>query len=407
LSPRSALLVAAALAATSMVQPATQHALAQANPGLNGKIVFASDRDGNSEIYVMKSDGTDQTRLTYTKAWEFEPAWSPDGTRIAFAGDRGESFDIYVMEANRSGVTRLTTNTAFETSPSWSPDGTRIAFDRCEEFQCSIQVIDLITGSTTQIASGYEPAWSPDGAAIVYQYGAIFLVSAEGEFIRKVRDIHSGEHVDEPVWAPGGGKIVYAMDQTDGFGAWKLWLIRPDGTDDHQIEAVPGKIATTTPTWSPDGSRIAFSGGDPFGQHADIFVIQPYNGSIVKLTEDSRRNIDPDWQPLCTIQGTDGPDTLVGTTGRDVICGAGGDDTIYGLGGKDVIFGGAGNDLIDAGDGQDVLVGGLGSDRLLGGTGDDFIGATDGSGEDHLHGATGADRCWSDPGDVLRDCELG
>lgn len=68
------------------------------------KIAFASERDGNSEIYVMNADGSNVTRLT--DAGGNFPAWSPDGRRIAFASGGGP--DIYVMNADGSIVTRLT-----------------------------------------------------------------------------------------------------------------------------------------------------------------------------------------------------------------------------------------------------------------------------------------------------------
>src|SRR5436309_2843912 len=73
-------------------------------PGGNGKIVFASDRDGNNEIYVMDADGSHQTRLTNNPADDILPAWSPDGTKIAWSTNRlgGSNYEIFVMNADGS-----------------------------------------------------------------------------------------------------------------------------------------------------------------------------------------------------------------------------------------------------------------------------------------------------------------
>ena len=88
------------------------------------KIAFTSDRDGNTEIYVMNAaDGTNTTRLTYIIAIDDEPRWSPDGEKIAFVSLRDQiSTEIYVMNAaDGSDVTRLTYNPTTDSHPDWAP----------------------------------------------------------------------------------------------------------------------------------------------------------------------------------------------------------------------------------------------------------------------------------------------
>ena len=62
------------------------------------KIVFETWRDGNSEIYVMNADGSNQTNITNHNADDRYPAWSPDGKKIAFVSNRSGYNQIYVME---------------------------------------------------------------------------------------------------------------------------------------------------------------------------------------------------------------------------------------------------------------------------------------------------------------------
>jgi dipeptidyl aminopeptidase/acylaminoacyl peptidase len=73
-------------------------------PSSNGKITFASERDGDFELYLMSADGYDQTRLTTDPADDREPAWSPDGSKLAFASE----LEIFVMNADGSERTKLT-----------------------------------------------------------------------------------------------------------------------------------------------------------------------------------------------------------------------------------------------------------------------------------------------------------
>jgi Tol biopolymer transport system component/subtilisin family serine protease len=74
------------------------------------KIVFQSTRDGQSEIYVMNADGSEQTRLTNNSASDTAPAWSPDGTKILFTSLRDGTGNpaLYVMNADGSNPVRVT-----------------------------------------------------------------------------------------------------------------------------------------------------------------------------------------------------------------------------------------------------------------------------------------------------------
>jgi TolB protein len=64
-------------------------------PGLNGKIAFRSDRDGNLEIYVMEGDGSAQHNISQNPATDSAPAWSADGSQIVFVSDRDGDQEIF------------------------------------------------------------------------------------------------------------------------------------------------------------------------------------------------------------------------------------------------------------------------------------------------------------------------
>ena len=87
------------------------------------KIAFTSTRDGNSEVYIMNPDGSQQTNLTWHSARDLAPAWSPTGQHIAFNSDRDGTRDIYLMEANGKNVQKVFRSLAYREYPTWSPDG--------------------------------------------------------------------------------------------------------------------------------------------------------------------------------------------------------------------------------------------------------------------------------------------
>ena len=94
-----------------------------------GRIVFTSMRDGNAEIYVMDADGGNQENLTNHPAYDAQPDWSPDGTKIAFVSTRDDAgSQIHVMDADGRNVIRLTDVPGGKRDPDWSPDGRQIAF---------------------------------------------------------------------------------------------------------------------------------------------------------------------------------------------------------------------------------------------------------------------------------------
>src|SRR5215218_7851143 len=90
------------------------------------KIAFQSNRDGNAEIYTMDTDGSDQTRLTYSSADDFNPEFSPDGSKIVFSTVRDGNFEIYVMNADGTHQTRLTINSGGDGDPAWRLEGSKM-----------------------------------------------------------------------------------------------------------------------------------------------------------------------------------------------------------------------------------------------------------------------------------------
>src|SRR5690606_32927267 len=108
-------------------------------------IIFASQRDGNWELYLMDANGERVRRLTDDPAADTNPAWSPDGGRVAFESTRAGYSDIYVMPAAGGEPINLTNwPYSSEHGPTWSPDGGSLAFysDRDGEWDIYVMAAD-------------------------------------------------------------------------------------------------------------------------------------------------------------------------------------------------------------------------------------------------------------------------
>jgi Tol biopolymer transport system component len=81
------------------------------------KIAFRAWRGANQEIYIMNTDGSGQTNLTNHLADDYDPCFSPDGSKIAFASLRDENYEIYIMNVDGSGQTNLTNHPAIDCQP--------------------------------------------------------------------------------------------------------------------------------------------------------------------------------------------------------------------------------------------------------------------------------------------------
>ncbi len=91
-------------------------------------ITFASDREGNIELFKVRSDGTELTRLTNHPGIDCRPRWSRDAQWILFSSNRSGNFDLFAIRSSGDDLRQLTTHPTPDDHADWSPDGKSIAF---------------------------------------------------------------------------------------------------------------------------------------------------------------------------------------------------------------------------------------------------------------------------------------
>ena len=229
---------------------------------------------GRASIYVVGADGSLQTRLTRSGAWN--PTWSPDGSLIAYDSDTGGSSQIWTIRPDGGGRVQLTAGPGVHWGPAWSPDGSWLAYTGgfSPNFQVWLVRADgsgahAIVGDTS---SSLQPSWSPDGKRLVFASRTsagwrLETVALDGG--GRVRLPLSGL---SPAFSPDGRLLAYT---SSGIGRPQVWVARSDGTGAHPLTA--GHASSSDPTWSPDGARLAFVSDLNGGQHLSTVALDGGN----------------------------------------------------------------------------------------------------------------------------------
>jgi len=232
-------------------------------------LLFASTRHNiHPDIYLQRTDGLSVTQLTSDNADDSYPTFSPDGKQIAFCSTRGGSWDIYLMDVDGRNVVQLTNSPAQDLHPSFSPDGKRLAYCSAgnRSGQWELWLLDVVTGEKRMIGFGLFPTWS----------------------LQKSRDT-----------------IAFQRARQRGsrwFSLWTLNLVDGEARSVTEV-AASSNAAIVSPSWSPDGKRLAFStivnpsftkDGRPRGQQ-DIWMINSDGSNRRRITDGAGLNLSPAW----------------------------------------------------------------------------------------------------------------
>ena len=301
----------------------------QAEAPKQQQIAFYSNRDGNSEIYVMDVDGKNPQRLTINPAVDAGPSWSPSGKRIAFHSNRSGNNDIFVMDANGNNQTNLTNSPdADDREPDWSPTGENIAYQSKDTGHYDILVMSANGKNVRNVTNKPDsrdqyPAWSPDGGSIAFTSNRdgnddIFVMQANGNRPRNLteKDIDGPEGLrlanardSLPSWTANGKKIVYSSVNSN-----RVWIMDADGKNRKQI--VPEDGNDRDAAVSPDGQFVVFQANRNCGDDCkeyEVFVadITRARAELKQITFGGHPHGDFDWfDPVYALSVTQ--------TGKDV-----------------------------------------------------------------------------------------
>jgi eukaryotic-like serine/threonine-protein kinase len=264
------------------------------------RIAFSRrDRSGQPRIAVAPlADVSHPTVLTGDDdgAWEHRhPAWSPDGTTLCYADFR----DLWLAPAGGGRTRRLTSDHAKDAHPAWSADGRHVYFSSWRDRTLALWRVAATGGPPVRMSLGTgpeaEPSLSRDGTRLAYSTHAV-----QTDIVLLDTRTHERHEVpgfleaSTPAISPDGGRVVFTSERN---GATDLWVQplshgRPEGGP-LRLTGEPGN--EVVPAVSPDGRWIAY--GRVLGERRDICVIPASGGRPVTFSNGPGLEMHPTWSP--------------------------------------------------------------------------------------------------------------
>jgi len=271
-----------------------------------GAIAFVRDVGSGPRVYLLNRDGSGATALFAPGRAQGSPAWAPGGKVLAFDIGCGSNIAaVYtVAPYGKKRVDRAIPKGVDGCGPSWSPGGGSIAFEGFHGGHQDIWVSRSNGSSghrlTDDAATDAHPSWSPDGRRVVFasdrgDSSDLYVMDTDGS---NVQVLYAGPTDDvDPVWSPDGRWIAFSSASKAGCGvedpacSYHLWVMKADGSGARQITTGDGH--DIEPTWSLDGSRVAFA-SDRDGDF-DVYVVTVEGGDVEQVTNDPGDDRMPAW----------------------------------------------------------------------------------------------------------------
>tara|TARA_B100000586_G_scaffold261684_1_gene229181 strand:+ start:46 stop:693 length:648 start_codon:yes stop_codon:yes gene_type:complete len=214
--------------------------------------------EGQVDVYVMNSDGTDMLKVTDDDLVEDLGNWSPNAEWVVYAISQGEDMGVYMRNPRGVDVIQLTQTK--DSGPVWAPVGSLIAYfseitvidnEGKEKVDTEMRIVDMETMEVTSL----------------------------------VAQVHAESGIS---WSPDGKKITYVADVN---GNKEVFVMEEDGSN--QIQLTRNHLDDIFPVWSRDGNQIVFV--SELHGNAEIIVMDVDGKKQRRLTNNRAKDISPNW----------------------------------------------------------------------------------------------------------------
>ncbi|HET9346079.1 MAG TPA: hypothetical protein VFO05_10265 [Candidatus Limnocylindrales bacterium] len=268
-----------------------------------GDVVFVAD----GHIWTAHPDGSNRIQLTFDDRTDLTPTFSRDGTMVAFkrlpapnsVSNWEEWGDVIVADADGGNPVVIDAMIQSPSPITWSADGRFIVYSKTVE-EVDQVVVAATDGSSTRVVtkgseSNWGPALNPDGRTIAFVKGfplvlGIYAIDVDGTNERPLTHIDIGDQ-NGLEWSPDGITLIFSAGKSAVAGE-NLWLVGLDGRPERRIVHDFG--SDIWPTWSPDGTLIAYLNWSPAGIRV---MVANSDGSNAHPISDLGDWFSPQWSP--------------------------------------------------------------------------------------------------------------
>lgn len=278
-------------------------------------VLMVSDKLGGIGIWKMSVNGGVLVQITAPERGVFD-LW-PDVNRktgeVVFASNRGGVSQVFLVAPGKAGLTQITRLPNDASHPRWSPDGKRILFCCADKNGDSyIWTMNRDGSNLCQVVQGLQPCWSPDGKRMAFTKESvigkkknwdIYAIGLDGVGLTQVTTDESNEM--QPDWSPNGKYLAY-VSVKDRVGAprnlkemlsgmrarsnYEIWIRDMGVSSSNTIQITSWSGLDAYPRWSPNGQEILLV-SDRAGS-ADIWctagVLPKSKGEVAVSTQGKR-----------------------------------------------------------------------------------------------------------------------
>lgn len=216
------------------------------------QIAFAASQNGKKELYVIDYDGANVKQLTRHGSITLLPRWAPDRKSLAYTSYKDGNPDLFLLDLGSGKSSALSNDQGLNVAGGFSPDGTQLLMTLSRQKSPNLYLKNLSDGSVTQLTQHFgadsSPTFSPDAQQVAF------------------------------VSDRSGNPQIYVLDLTT-----------------RRAKRLTTLNWCDSPSWSPTGEWIAFSGRANSKDKLDVFLVDVTGGQVRQLTHQEGSNENPSW----------------------------------------------------------------------------------------------------------------